>query len=79
MALGTGVDGSQASQTFVVTYTDGTTATFTQSLSDWLTPQNFTGETKALAMAYRDDSDGTKDTRTFNLYGYSLRSTRPRP
>ena len=36
--LATGVNGSQLNQNFVVTYTDGTTDTFTQSLSDWFTP-----------------------------------------
>ncbi len=33
--LATGVNGNQTNQTFVVTYTDGTTSTVTQSLSDW--------------------------------------------
>ena len=70
--LGTAVNGSQQSQSFKVTYADGTSSTFTQSLSDWFTPQNFAGESKALAMVYRDRSNGTKDTRTFNLYGYSF-------
>jgi hypothetical protein len=33
--LGSAVNGKQANQSFVVTYTDGTTTTITQSLSDW--------------------------------------------
>jgi uncharacterized membrane protein len=70
--LGTGVNGNQASQTFTVTYTDGTTSTFTQSLSNWNTPQNYAGESKAVTMAYRDKSNGTKDNRTFYLFGYSF-------
>ena len=41
--LATGVHGNQANQTFVVTYTDGTTSSITQSLSDWFTPQNYRG------------------------------------
>src|SRR5271166_2838595 len=44
--LATGVNGNQPNQTFIVTYTDGTTASFTQSLSDWYTPQQYAGETK---------------------------------
>ncbi len=36
------------------TYTDGTTARFTQSISDWAIPQGFAGETTALTTAYRD-------------------------
>ncbi len=70
--LGTGVNGNQVSQTFTVTYSDGTTSTFTQSLSDWYTPQNYAGESKAVTMAYRDVSNGTKDNRTFYLYGYTF-------
>ena len=70
--LATGVNGNQASQSFVVTYTDNTTATFTQSLSDWYTPQSYTGETKAVTMAYRDYYFGTADNRTFYLYAYTL-------
>ena len=51
--LATAVGGNQLNQTFVVTYTDGTTSSFTQSLSDWFTPQNYAGESKALTMPYR--------------------------
>jgi len=70
--LATAVNGNQPSQTFTVTYSDGTTSKFTQSLSDWFMPQNFAGESKAVTMAYRDNSDGTRDGRTFQLYGYSF-------
>jgi len=70
--LATAVNGNQASQTFTVTYTNGTTTTITQSLSDWFTPQSFSGESVAKSMAYRDTSGGTKDDGTFDLYGYSF-------
>jgi hypothetical protein len=70
--LGTAVKGSQAAQAFVVTYTDGTTATFTQSLSDWGSPQSYPGESVALKMADRVTANGTLNTQTFNLYGYSF-------
>lgn len=70
--LATGVEGGQVSQSFVVTYTDSTTTTFVQSLSDWFTPGNYAGESRAMIMSYRDSSDGTMDNRTFNLYGYSF-------
>jgi hypothetical protein len=68
--LATAVNGNQVSQTFTVTYTDGTTSKFTQSLSDWFTPQKYTHESEGVAMAYRDFDNGTKDNRTFNLYEY---------
>ena len=51
--LGTGVNGNQPNQTFTVNYSDGSSTSFTQSLSDWFTPQNYAGETKVLQMAYR--------------------------
>src|SRR5579863_247242 len=70
--LATGVNGNQVSQKFTVTYTDGSTTSFTQSLSDWTTPQGYTGESKAIEMAYRDNSDGTRDTRPMTLYGYTF-------
>ena len=41
-----------------VTYSDGTSSTFTQSLSDWTLPQSFSGESNALIISYRDVSDG---------------------
>jgi len=70
--LAIAVNGAQTSQVFVVKYTDGTTASFTQSISDWFVPAHYAGESIAKAMAYRDTSTGGRDTRTFNLYGYSF-------
>ncbi len=52
--LGTGVNGNQASLTFVVNYSDGTSSTFVQSMSDWFAPQSLTSQSKAVTMAYRD-------------------------
>ena len=66
------VNGGQVSQTFVVTYTDSTTATFVQSLSDWYSPSSYAGESKAIIMGHRNSSAGTADNRTFYLYGYSF-------
>jgi hypothetical protein len=70
--LASGVNGNQASQSFVVHFSDGTSSTFTQSLSDWFTPQSFAGESTAVTMAYRDTNTGVQDNRTFLLYGYSF-------
>ena len=70
--LATGLNGNQASQTFTVNYTDGTSTVISQSLSDWFTPQNYAGESKAVTMAYRDTSSGGTDNRTFYLYGYAF-------
>ncbi len=70
--LASGVQGDQANQSFVVTYTDATTATFIQSLSDWFTPAGYSGETNAF-VGYRNSSNGTEDNRSFYVYGYSFK------
>ncbi len=70
--LATGVEGSQDSQVFTVTYDDGTRSTFKQSLSDWYVPSTFPGESTAVAMPYRLVNTGQKDDRTFYLYAYSF-------
>ena len=70
--MATGVNGSQTAQTITITYTDGSTSEFTRSFSDWFSPSNFPGEIEAVAMPYRNVSNGTQDDRTFNLYGYPI-------
>jgi hypothetical protein len=70
--LATGVNGTQAGQVFKVTYSDGSTTLFTQNLSDWFTPQHYSGESTALTMAYRDTGPGLRDNRTFYLYAYQF-------
>jgi hypothetical protein len=70
--LGNAVNGNLASQHFIVTYSDNSTTTYTQSVSDWFTPQYYPGESVAFTSAYRDEYNGTKDPRTFLLYGYSF-------
>lgn len=70
--LATGVNGAQLAQQIVVNYVGGTNDTFTQSLSDWFIPQSFPGESIGLQFAYRNLSNGTKDTRPFNLYLYTF-------
>ena len=70
--LAAAVNGNQPNQTFLVTYTDGTSSSFTQSLSDWYTPQNYAGESKALKMAYRIASSGAVSNGPVYVYGYSF-------
>ncbi len=71
--LATAVDGSQPSQQFIVKYTDGASSVFTQSLSDWTSPQYYPGESVVAATAYRNTASGTKDTVTQAvIYGYSF-------
>jgi len=70
--LATGVNGNQASQTFTVTYTDGSTTVVSRSLSDWYTPQHYSGESIASTMAYRITATGAAQNLSFYLYAYSL-------
>lgn len=71
--LATGVNGGQASEEFVVTYTDASTSVFFQSLSDWFSPSSYVGESKVIIMSYRNQASGSEDNRTFYLYGYSFK------
>jgi hypothetical protein len=71
--LGTGVYGAQTNQTFVVTYTDGSSTSFTQSLSDWGAPKNYSGETSVISTAYRISPTGATQNGPWYVYGYSLK------
>ncbi len=70
--LALGVNGEQEMQNFTVTYADGTTSSIMQNLSDWAAPRNFTGESAGFSVPYRLTSDGSKDSRTFYGYVYSI-------
>lgn len=69
--LGSANGGDHRDQIFNVHYTDGSSASFTQSLSDWTAPHNFPGETTVLTMPYCDITVGTF-TAPRMLYGYSF-------
>ena len=71
--LGTSVGGNQPNQRFTVTYTDGTTRTYTQSMSHWTTPQNYSGETVVATVPYFDLSTGAVQKQSIAVYGYSLK------
>ena len=77
--LATGVDGGQKSQTFTVAYADGTSSTFTQSLSDWNSPATFNGESTAASVPYRLSGDGETDDGTFHIFGYTFDLDRNKP
>jgi hypothetical protein len=70
--LATAVNGSQPNQTFLVTYSDGTTTSFYQSLSDWYSPHGYSGESKASTMAYRIAPSGVTNIGPVYLYGYAF-------
>ncbi len=71
--LATSTNGNQIAQQFTVNYTTGPSQTFYQSLSDWASPQRFTGETvQAVSMGYRSTAKGGQDNRPIYAYEYSL-------
>jgi hypothetical protein len=70
--LATAVNGPQSNQVFTVTYSDGSTSTFTQSLNNWRPGPTFPGETVVISTSYRDVWNGTTSTGTFDLFGYSF-------
>ena len=55
-----------------MTYTDGTTARFTQSISDWVRPKRYAGQSTALTTHYRDTSRGKEQAGRFNVYEYTF-------
>ena len=72
LMLAASVNGSQSGQSFTVHYTNGATTTFTASISDWASPQGYSGESTVVAMGYRDSSGGGQVGPPVNLYGYSF-------
>jgi phage-related protein len=71
LMVGAAVNGSQAAQTFTVTYADGSTTVFTQGIGDWVIPSSFSGEYVLGVMGYRNTSGGGRDsTNPITVYGY---------
>ena len=70
--LGAAVEGGQRDGKILVTYDDGSTATFTQSFSDWASPESFSGEVEAIRMPFRVMSDGKRDENPFYVYAYGF-------
>jgi hypothetical protein len=70
--LASAVNANEASQTFTVTYTNGTTSVFSQSLSIWTSPQSYAGESVVDTMSYRDSSAGSLNNTAVNIYGYTF-------
>ncbi len=69
LAVGT----NQKSQVFTVTYSDKSTSKFTQSISDWITPEHYSGESIAKSASYCDAKAGTETKGTHDLYEYTFK------
>jgi hypothetical protein len=70
--LALAVNGAQADQAFALTYADNSSQSFTQSFSDWAQPDSNSGETQAITMDYRLQTDGTKDENSYYIFSYSF-------
>jgi hypothetical protein len=70
--LASAIEGSHKDQDLSVTYTDGTTTHFAQNFSDWYVPEGFPGEIRAVKVDHRNTADGSRDSRTFYIYGYGF-------
>jgi hypothetical protein len=62
---------SNTSASFVVTYSDSSTATSTFNMSDWCGPQYYPGETMVSSQAYRENNGSVDYAQNF-IYGYSI-------
>jgi len=70
--LGAMVNNIGASQTFVVTYTDNTTFTFTQNMSDWFNAAGWPGESVISCSEQRNYRDGNTQPDSVCVYGYQI-------
>jgi hypothetical protein len=70
--LAAGVNGAQYNQPFTINYTDGTSTTVYQNVSDWCYPSGFSGESNVLTMPYRITPNGSQQWINTSLYGYSI-------
>ncbi len=70
--LGAAVNGAQLNQTIVVTYSDGSSSTFTQSLSDWAIPKSYPGEALVARTATRITPNGQTQSGAYCVYGYAF-------
>lgn len=70
--LGSVVNNATAANTFIVKYTDGSSTTVTQSLSDWVYPMNYAGESNLVCDPSRDTASGGQDVHSTCVYGYQI-------
>ena len=68
---GAAVNGGQENQPLTLTFTDNSTAVWTQSFSDWCNPANYTNESTIATALYRDTASGDSIATTNHIYQYS--------
>ena len=70
--LGAMVNNIGATQTFIVTYTDNSTLTFTQNMSDWFNVKGWPGESVVSCSEDRNFDNGTTQADSACLFGYQI-------
>lgn len=70
--LGAMVNNINASQTFTVTYTDGTSTVFNQNMSDWFNAAGWPGEAVVNCSEKRNFDDGTTQPDSVCVFGYDV-------
>jgi alpha-mannosidase len=70
--LATAIEGNQTRQHFTINYSDGTSSTVNQSMSDWAGAAEFRGESDAVEVPYRLSGDGSIDGNPFHLWAYGF-------
>jgi FG-GAP-like repeat/Bacterial Ig-like domain (group 3) len=73
--LGAMVNNINPGQTFIVTYTDGSTTTYNQNMSDWYNAAGWSGEAVVSCSEDRNFSDGktaTTQADSVCVYGYQI-------
>ena len=68
---GAAINGGQENQPLTLTFTDNSTAVWTQSFSDWTNPANYTNESTIATAVYRDTASGGRNQTTNHIYQYS--------
>jgi hypothetical protein len=68
---GAGSNGSKQNQTFTMNFSDGSTANWTQSFSDWCNPSNFAGEAIIQQQPNWVNQVGNAQPQTNYVYGYA--------
>jgi hypothetical protein len=70
--LAEAVNGNQASQPFTVNYTNGSSQTFDQSLTNWFSYPSSPYEQRAVEMNYYTNADGTQSAGPTYMSGFVL-------
>ena len=68
---GAAVNDSQQNQQLTLTFTDSSTVVWTQSFSDWGSPQNYGHEAIISTQSYYDTANGGASQTANHVYGYS--------